>query len=79
MIRYLSFKETAASKIGVAPPCARSQEERMASDMREMAFGGQNVSVEALIERGWTKNSVIRLSPVAMAIARRQSIRQVAR
>jgi hypothetical protein len=78
MIRYLSHNETAAAKIIAAPRCFRSLEERMADDMCEMAFGGQNVSVETLIERGWTKNTVRRPSPVAMVIARRQSTRRVA-
>lgn len=78
MIRYRSSAETSATKIANAPRCIRSLEERMAGDMREMAFAGQNVSVETLIERGWTKNTVQRLSPVAVAIARRQSTRQVA-
>lgn len=61
-----------------APRCFRSLEERMADDMRELAFAGQNVSEETLIERGWSKDTVKRLSPNAIAIARRQSIRQIA-
>lgn len=78
MIRYLSPNEAAAAKIIAAPRCIRSLEERMADDMREMAFAGQNVSVETLIERGWTKKTVQRLAPMATAIARRHSTRQVA-
>lgn len=78
MIRYRSHIETVAAKIVTAPRCIRSLEERMADDMREMAFSGQNVSLETLIERGWTKNTIQRLSVAAVAIARRQSIRQVA-
>lgn len=78
MIRYRRHSETAAAKIAAAPRCIRSLEERMADDMREMAFAGQNVSLETLIERGWTRNTVQRLAVAAIAIARRQSIRQVA-
>ncbi|KQY31786.1 hypothetical protein [Rhizobium sp. Root483D2] len=78
MIRYISNKQAVAAKIVAAPKCIRTLEERMADDMREMAFAGQNVSVETLIERGWTKNTVHRLARAATAIARRQSTRQVA-
>ena len=78
MIRYLSPKDAAAAKIVAVPRCIRNLEARMADDMREMAYAGQNVSIETLIERGWTRNSIRRLSSVAVAIARRQSIRQVA-
>lgn len=62
-----------------ATRCVRTLEERMADDMREMAFAGQNVSVETLVrEKGWTVQTVKRLMPVAIAIARRQSTRQIA-
>jgi len=78
MIRYRPKSTDDVAKIIAAPRCIRSLEERMADDMREMAFSGQNVSVETLIERGWTKNTVHRLAVPAAAIARRQSTRQVA-
>lgn len=76
MIRY---RTNPTILIKAAPPrCIRPLVERMADDMREMAFAGQNVSVETLIERGWTARTIARLSPDAIGIARRQSTRQVA-
>lgn len=76
MIRY---RTSPAAIIKAAPPrCIRPLVERMADDMREMAFSGQNVSVETLIERGWTARTIERLSRNAVIIARRQSTRQVA-
>lgn len=78
MIRYRKHTELPLSKITTPPRCVRSLEERMADDMREMAFADQNVSVETLIERGWTAKTIARCSKPAREIARRQSIRQVA-
>lgn len=76
MIRYITRPDTAAV-IAVRPRCVRSLEERMADDMRELAFAGDNVSVETLLSRGWTRKTVLRLHEQATAIARRKSIRQV--
>ncbi|MDR6757813.1 hypothetical protein J2Y48_003110 [Mycoplana sp. BE70] len=76
MIRYITHPNTTAA-IAAKPRCVRSLEERMADDMRELAFAGDNVSVETLISRGWTRNTVLRLHDKAAAIARRKSIRQV--
>ncbi len=59
------------------PRCIRSLQERMADDMRELAFAGRNVSLETLGERGWTPDTVKRLAPEAREIARRKSTRQV--
>lgn len=78
MIRYRKHAELPLAKIAAAPCCIRSLEERMADDMREMAFADQNVSVQSLIERGWTAKTVARFAPSAREIARRQSVRQVA-
>ena len=78
MIRYQKFSETVAGKIAAAPRCVRSLEERLADDMREMAFSDQNVSLETLVERGWTPATSRRLAPAAIIIERRQSIRKVA-
>ncbi|WEZ84602.1 hypothetical protein P6U16_08520 [Rhizobium sp. 32-5/1] len=76
MIRY---RTSLTAVIKATPPrCIRPLVERMADDMREMACAGQNVSIETLIERGWTARTIERLSPDAISIARRQSIRQVA-
>tara|TARA_R110002020_G_scaffold467027_4_gene690179 strand:- start:920 stop:1144 length:225 start_codon:yes stop_codon:yes gene_type:complete len=58
--------------------CHASLVDRMASDMREMAFAGQNVSTETLVQRGWTLPTVKRLSGEAIARARRQSVRRQA-
>lgn len=80
MIRYSSPDpvKAAAVKIAAQPRCIRTLEERMADDMRELAFAGENVSVETLKQRGWTEPTIARLSPDAARIARRQSVRQVA-
>jgi hypothetical protein len=78
MIRFHRHSATAAAKIEAAPRCVRTLEERMADDMRELAFSGQNVSIETLIGRGWTAKTVRRLIGPASAIARRSSVRQVA-
>lgn len=77
MIRYITRPDIAAV-IAARPRCVRSLEERMADDMRELAFAGENASVETLVARGWTRNTVLRLHEKAVAIARRKSIRQVA-
>lgn len=76
MIRFHPFPPINAPV--VPPRCIRSLEERMADDMRELAFSDRNVSEETLIERGWTKPTIKRLAPVATEIARRKSTRQVA-
>lgn len=69
-------------KIDIAPkapaPCFRSIAERMADDMRELAFAGQNVSPETLASRGYSADVVKRIGPKAVAMARRQSTRQIA-
>lgn len=78
MIRYRKKTDLPLTKITVTPRCVRSLEERLADDMREMAFADQNVCVETLIERGWTAKTIARCAKPAREIARRQSIRQVA-
>ncbi|MHA4733256.1 hypothetical protein [Ensifer adhaerens] len=50
----------------------------MADDMRELAYSGQNVSVENLKLRGWSEPTISLLATQAAAMARRQSVRQVA-
>lgn len=74
MIRY----QPAPADNPAPPSCHASLVNRMASDMREMAFAGQNVSTETLVQRGWTLPTVKRLSGEAVARARRQSVRRVA-
>jgi len=61
-----------------APSCRTSLVDRMADQMREMAFAGQTVSSETLVQMGWTLPTVKRLSPDAIALARRQSVRRLA-
>lgn len=78
LIRYRKHAELPLAKIIAAPRCIRSLEERMADDMREMAFADQNVNAETLIQRGWTTRTVARFATTARDIARRQSVRQVA-
>ncbi|MBO0142288.1 hypothetical protein JZX87_14065 [Agrobacterium sp. Ap1] len=58
--------------------CFRTVTERMANDMRELAFAGQNVSNETLASRGYSVDVVKRIGPKAVAMARRQSTRQIA-
>ena len=61
-----------------SPRCLRSLEERMADDLRELAFAGHDTDHKALMARGWTAATIRRLAPRATEIARRQSVRQVA-
>jgi hypothetical protein len=64
----------------IAPPpqsCGRKLVDRMADDMREMAFAGETVSLETLIQRGYPLAVVRRLSTRAIGIARRASVRHV--
>lgn len=77
MIRYITRPDTAAV-IAARPRCVHSHEERMADDMRELPFAGDNVSIDVLFACVWTRNAVARLHEKAVAIARRKSIRQVA-
>lgn len=58
-------------------PCRVGLVERMASDMREMAFAGETVSTETLTQRGWTPATIERFAPDAVGLARRQSIRRI--
>ena len=60
-----------------SPSCRTALIDRMADDMRDMAFAGQGVSPETLAERGWSTASIKRLAPDAVARARRQSVRRV--
>jgi hypothetical protein len=76
MIRFEPIRTPKSSQ--VPQRCVRSLEERMADDMRELAFAGRNVSTETLLECGWTRSTIKRLGPVAVEIARRKSTRQVA-
>ena len=57
--------------------CRTSLIGRMADDMREMAFSGQNVSAETLVQRGWTASTIRRLSSEAVIRARRASVRRL--
>lgn len=75
MIRIQHYSETVAAKIAAAPRCVRTLEERLADDMRELAFSGHN---ETLAQRGWSEATLKLLLPEAAKIARRQSVRQVA-
>lgn len=61
------------------PPhcCQITITRRLADDMREMAFAGENVSMESLTQRGWPKSTIDRLGGRAVEMARRFSIRQV--
>ncbi|WP_394689016.1 hypothetical protein [Hoeflea sp.] len=72
MIRY----QPIPSDKPVPPSCHASLVGRMADDMREMAFAGENVSTETLVQRGWTLPTIKRLSAKAAACARRQSVRR---
>lgn len=74
MIRY----QPTPANSPAPPSCHASLVERMASDMREMAFAGQNVSTETLVQRGWTLPTVKRLSGEAINRARRESVRRQA-
>lgn len=66
----------------IAPPaprraCRTVLVERMAEDIREMAFAGETVSAETLKLRGWSDSTVEALAPEARDRARRLSIRQI--
>jgi hypothetical protein len=73
MIRYQAGPPRSSTR-----PCHTLLVDRMANDMREMVFAGQNVSAETLVQRGWTLLTVKRLSAEAVARARRQSMRRAA-
>lgn len=77
MIRFQPVSE--ARKHPQPPRCIRSLQERMADDMRELAFAGRNVSLETLVECGWTIDTIKRLAPEAREIARRKAVTQTAR
>lgn len=78
MIRYHASPADTA-KPSHPPPmdCRTALINRMADDMREMAFAGGGASVETLSERGWSVATIKRLGPTAVAKARRTSIRRV--
>jgi len=66
----------------VSPPAARPAcrtvlISRMADDIRELAFAGQNVSDETLKQRGWSEPIIDAFFPDAEKMARRQSVRQI--
>lgn len=74
MIRY---RERPKATGIVRAPCRDALVRRLADDMREMAFAGENVSTETLEQRGWPKAAIARLGGRAVEMARRSSIRQV--
>jgi len=77
MIRYQASPAHGATTTQVpSPSCRMALIDRMASDMREMAFAGQNVSTETLVQRGWTAPVIKRLSSEAIDRARRLSTRR---
>jgi hypothetical protein len=59
-------------------PCMRSLTDRMAEDMREMAFAGETINPETLRQRGYSDAAIKRLGQAAARTARRRSIRQTA-
>ena len=73
----IRFQQIAASK-PQPPRCFRNVTSRMADDICELAFAGQNVSAEALASRGYSADVIKRIAPKAIALARRQSTRQIA-
>lgn len=73
----IRFQATPATVATPTPSCRASLIDRMADDMREMAFAGQNVSAESLAERGWPAMTIKRLAPDAVARARRASVRRL--
>lgn len=73
----IRFQASTPSPVTPLPSCRRSLIDRMADDMREMAFAGETVSSETLQSRGWTLKTVQRFSPEAVALARRHSVRQL--
>jgi hypothetical protein len=74
----IEFRTNTDLKITRKVPCTRSVTERMADDMRELAFAGYNVSVETLAVRGYPADVVRRFGTKATEVARRQSTRQIA-
>ncbi|WP_420406942.1 hypothetical protein [Hoeflea sp.] len=75
MIRYQA--SPASSTPPPAPPsCRKSLVDRMADDMRELAFSGEGASKETLIARGWSLETIERFGPHARNLARRLSIRR---
>ena len=55
-----------------------STADRLASDMREMAFAHENVTPETLALRGWDEDVVAANRVEAVKIATKSSIRRVA-
>lgn len=76
MIRYQPTPPAPSAPAQVS--CRAALVGRMADDIRELAFAGQNANAEALAARGWSAGSIKRLGPDAVVSARRQSVRQVA-
>ncbi|MBG20869.1 MAG: hypothetical protein CML31_13095 [Rhizobiales bacterium] len=76
MIRYQPTAQPIAKH--AAKSCSDALVAKMAEEMREMAFAGENVSAETLKSRGWTEDTIKRLSGPATERARRLSVRRVA-
>lgn len=72
----IRFKRTKTQK--PRPSRRPTIADRMAEDIREMAFASQTVSAETLGQCGYSAAVVARLGSRAVAIARRRSIRQIA-
>lgn len=73
----IQFQERPKPAGIVRAPCRDALVRRLADDMREMAFAGENVNAETLAQRGWPEAAVTRLGPRAVEMARRASIRRV--
>lgn len=61
-----------------APSCRENVIAKMADTMRELAFAGDNVSLETLAHHGFTREVVDKFGARAVALARRLSVHQVA-
>lgn len=78
MIRYETRPDPVAVIKAQPRRCARSVEDKLADVIRELGYGGQPISTEALRQHGFSEAVVARHGPAAVAKARRRSIRQTA-
>lgn len=75
----IRFAPAPAAIIAAQPRrCEKSLLEKLSDAIREMGFSGEPITVDGLMQRGFTRSVILPNLDNAVALARRRSIRQTA-
>lgn len=75
MIQFV--RRPALRTITPARTCRARLIDQLESTMREMAFAGENITPETLMQHGFNAAVIARYGEAAVSMARRRSIRRV--